>query len=81
MTSSNSSKKWEPDATILKFSCKLCPENVSDNNNAISYDLCQNGSTFNVAILIILITNIYKVVTNHGIVFPVPQCSFHLVIW
>ena len=41
MTSSNSSTKWEPDATIPKFSCKLCPENVSDNNNATLCDLCQ----------------------------------------
>ena len=29
----------------------------------------KRGSTLNVTILIILITNIYKVVTNHGIVF------------
>ena len=36
------------------------------------------GSTLNVTILIILITNIYKVVTNHGIASLVRQCSFHL---
>ena len=23
------------------FSCKLCPKNVTDNDNAILYDLCQ----------------------------------------
>ena len=39
--SSNSSKKREPDTTITKFPCKLCPKNVSDNDNAILGDLCQ----------------------------------------
>ena len=41
MTSSNSSKKREPDITIPKFPCKLCPKNVSNNDNAILCDLCQ----------------------------------------
>ena len=41
MNSSNSSKKQEPDITITKFLCKLCPKNVSDNDNAILCDLCQ----------------------------------------
>ena len=41
MTSSNCSKKREPDTTITKFPCKLCPKNVSDNDNAILRDLCQ----------------------------------------
>ena len=46
------------------------------------YVICvKHGSTLNVTILIILIKNIYKVVTNHGIAFLAPQCSFHLVIW
>ena len=40
----------------------------------------KHGSTLNVTILIILITNIYKVAMNHGIAFLVPQCSFHLEI-
>ena len=45
------------------------------------YVICvKHGSTLNATILIILITIIYKVVTNHGIAFLVPQCSFHLVI-
>ena len=30
-------------------------------------------------LLIILIASIYKIATNHGIAFLVPQCSFHLV--
>ena len=41
MNPSNSSKKQEPDITITKFPCKLCPKNVSDNDNAILCDLCQ----------------------------------------
>ena len=41
MNSSNSSKKREPDTTIAKFPCKLCPKNVSDNDNAILCGLCQ----------------------------------------
>ena len=42
MTSSNSSKKREPNTTTFtKFSCKLCPKNVSGNNNAILCDVCQ----------------------------------------
>ena len=41
MNSSNSScKKWGPDTTT-KFPCKLCPKNVSDNDNAVLNDLCQ----------------------------------------
>ena len=79
MTSSNSSKKREPDTTIAKFPCKLCSKNVSDDDNAILCDFVKHGYTLNVTILIILITNISKVVTKHGIAFLVPQCSFHLV--
>ena len=41
MTSSNSSKKREPDTTIPKFPCKLCPKNVSNNHNAFLCDFCQ----------------------------------------
>ena len=41
MNPSNSSKKREPDITITKFLCKLCPKNVSDNDSAILCDLCQ----------------------------------------
>ena len=42
MNSSNSSKKRGPDTTIKKFFlCKLCPKNVSNNDNAILCDLCQ----------------------------------------
>ena len=42
MNSSNSSrKKRGPDTTITKFLCKLCPKNVSDNDNAILCDICQ----------------------------------------
>ena len=41
MNPSNSSKKRGPDITITKFPCKLCPKNVSDNDNAILCDLCQ----------------------------------------
>ena len=41
MTSSNSSKKRELDTTITKFPYKLCPKNVSDNDNAILCNLCQ----------------------------------------
>ena len=40
----------------------------------------KHGSTLNVTILTILITKIYNIITNHGIAFLVPQCSFHLVI-
>ena len=40
MNSSNSWKKGS-DTTITKVPCKLCPKNVSDNNNAILCDLCQ----------------------------------------
>ena len=39
----------------------------------------KHGSTLNVTISIILIANIYNVVTNHGIAFLVPQYSFHLL--
>ena len=41
----------------------------------------KHGSTLNATILIIWITNIYKIVKNRGIASHVPQCSFHLVIW
>ena len=41
MTWSTSCKKREPHTTISKFPCKLCPKNVSDNDNAILCDLCQ----------------------------------------
>ena len=41
MNSSNNSKKRGPDITITRFPCKLCPKNVSNNDNAILYDLCQ----------------------------------------
>ena len=41
MNSSNSSKKREPDTTIMKFPCKLCPKNVSDNDNVILCDFYQ----------------------------------------
>ena len=34
-------KKREPETTITKFPSKLCPKNVSDNDNAILCDLCQ----------------------------------------
>ena len=51
-----------------------------DNDMTILYDFCQTWSTLNVAILIILITNIYKVAMSQGITSVVPQCSFDLVI-
>ena len=41
MNFSHASKKRGPDTTITGFSCKLCPKNVSDNDNAILCDLCQ----------------------------------------
>ena len=41
MNSSNSSKKRGPDTIITKFPSKLCPKNVSDNDNAILCHLCQ----------------------------------------
>ena len=45
MNSSNSSKKRggpnRCDTTITRFLCKLCPQNVSDNDNVILCDLCQ----------------------------------------
>ena len=40
----------------------------------------KHGSTSNVIILTILITNVYKVVMSHGIASRVPIHSFHLVI-
>ena len=42
-SNSNSCKKGGPGTTtaIKKFLCKLCPKNVSDNDNAILCDLCQ----------------------------------------
>ena len=42
-SNSNSCKKGEPGTTtiIKEFLCKLCPKNVSDNDNAILCDLCQ----------------------------------------
>ena len=41
INSRNSSKKQRPDSTITKFARKLCPKNLSDNDNAILRDLCQ----------------------------------------
>ena len=44
MNSSNSSEKRggpDSDAPITKFPSKLCPKNVSDNDNPILCDLCQ----------------------------------------
>ena len=80
MNSINRSKK--PDTTITKFPCKLCPKNVSNNDNAISCDLCQTWVHIkcNQCNLIILIENIYKIIANQGIFSLVPQCSFHFVI-
>ena len=42
-TNNSSKKRGVPDSvtTITKFPCKLCPKNVSDNDNAILCDLCQ----------------------------------------
>ena len=34
-------QKSEPDRTITKFPCKLCPKDVSDNDSATLCDLCQ----------------------------------------
>ena len=40
-SSNNSTKKRGPTTTTTtQFPCKLCPKNVSDNDNAILYDLC-----------------------------------------
>ena len=44
INTNNSSKKQggpDSDTTVTKFPCKLCPKNVSDNDNAILCDLCQ----------------------------------------
>ena len=59
-SNSNSCKKGGPGTTtvIKKFLCKLCPKNVSDNDNAILCDLCQVWFTLNVMILILLTKNI-----------------------
>ena len=42
-TTNSSKKRGGPDSdtTISKFPCKLCPKNVSDNDNAILCDPCQ----------------------------------------
>ena len=78
--SNSSSKKQGPDIPITNFPCKLCTKNDSDNDNAILLDLCQTWIRNKYNQFIILITNIYKVVINHGIAFLVPQRSFHWVI-
>ena len=82
MNPSNSSKKRGTDISITKFPCKLCTKYVSDNDNAILYDLCQTW------IHIKCNQRNYigyqylqgKVVMNYDIAFLVPQHSFHLVI-
>ena len=42
-TNNSSKKRGVPDSdtTITKCPCKLCPKNVSDNDNVILCDLCQ----------------------------------------
>ena len=63
MNSSNSSKKRGPDA--LKMSVTMTMQSY-----VISV---KHGFALIVNIFIILITNIYKDVTIHGIAFSVPQ--------
>ena len=79
MNSSNSSKKQGLDTTITKFPYKLCPENVTMIMQFYVISV-KHGSIFSVNILIILTTNIYKVLTNHAIISLVPQCSFNFVL-
>ena len=79
INSSNSSKKRGLNTTITKFTCKLCPKNVSDNDNAVLYDLYEiwvhiKCSHFN------YIDYKYLQGCNHGIASLVSQSSFHLVI-
>ena len=63
MNPSNSSKKQGPDTTITKFPCKLCPKMSVTVIMQFYVISAKHESTLNVTILIILITNIYKVVT------------------
>ena len=66
------------------FPCKLCPKNVTDNDNAILCDVCQiwvhikhnhlNYMDYKCTI------NVYNVVMSHRIASLVPIHSFHLVI-
>ena len=83
MNSSNSSKKRG------SHTIKLLLQNFHVNN-ALKMSLTviiqlyvisvKYGTTLNVTISIILITNTYKVVTNHGIASLSPQCSSPMVI-
>ena len=63
------------------FPCKLCPKNVTRNDDAVLCDLCQIWVHIkHITILTILTTNIYKVVMSYGIASLVPIHSFNLLI-
>ena len=79
----NSSKKrggHDSDTTITNFHVNYALKMSVTMIMQFYVISVKHGSTLNVTILIILITNIYKVVMNHGIAFLVPKCSFHLEI-
>ena len=80
MNFSSSSRKRGRNYFVTKFPCKLCLKMSVTMIMQFYLISVKHGSTLKVTILIILITDIYNVVTNHGIALLVPQCSFHLVI-
>ena len=62
------------------FPCKLCPKNVTDNDNAVTFvTSVKHGSLSNVTILTTWPINIYKAVMSHGIASLVPVHFFHFV--
>ena len=79
-SSNNSSKKRGPDTTIKNVHVNYALIMSMAMIMQFYVISVKHGSILNVNILIILITNIYKVVRNHGIAALVSQCSFHLII-
>ena len=80
MNSNNNSKKRGPIPLLQSFHVNYALKMSMTMIMQLYVIFVKHGSTLNVTILIILVTNIYKIVKNHGITSHVPQCSFHLVI-
>ena len=69
---SNSINKGEP-----IFPCKLCPKNLTDNDNAILCDLCQTWAHIKCKHLNYIDYKYLKVVMSHGVASLIPLHFFH----
>ena len=77
MTSKNNSSRNKGEQI---FACKLCPKNVTDNDNPVLCDLCQIWVHIKCNHLNYMDYKYLQGCNKHGIASLVPIHSFYLVI-